>query len=346
MFSLRPITWIGRFRGCSGFAIASRGYVNALLPLVDELSIAPLEVLEEKDPLRRHLAQMPLDDGQFTVLNHLPTTDPEADAYLSVWEFDRIPAEWASIFEQASLVMTQSSFCKRLFEEGTNGAVEPHVVPYIIPPHFSPRGPVKRFFPRDVLVFGSVFEWVPRKVPGLTITAFLEEFDKDEPVRLLLRASHPSGADVAALVDDISHGDERVVVLPESIPDLAAFYRGLDSYTAVTAGEGYSQTLAEAMACGTPAIASRHGGNLDFMNDGNSYLVDVEGWSHAFTRDGEEFRWRLPRVSSIRSRLRQVHEAWARNDGSLARHDPASFAAPFTAARVGPALYRLLREVA
>ena len=33
-------------------------------------------------------------------------------------------------------------------------------------------------------------------------------------------------------------------------------------------------TLAEAMASGKPVVATRYSGNLDFMEDGNSFLVD------------------------------------------------------------------------
>ena len=344
MLALRQVTWIGRFRGCGGFAVASRGYVNSLLPRMDNLSIAPLEVLDYSDPLRSRLARLPLQGDEFTVLHHAPTTDPEADAHFPIWEFDRVPGAWASILERASLVMTQSTFCKALFERCTEGAVDVHVVPYIIPDQFTAAGPVARLAPRDTCAFGSVFEWVPRKVPGRTIEAFVQEFDRDEPVRLYLRTSHPRGGSAEALVGEWSQGDGRVVTLPDPFPDLAPFYRGLDAYVSCTAGEGYGQTLAEAMACGLPTIASRHGGNLDFMNDANSYLVDVEPWSHAFTRDGEEFRWRLPRVASIRATLRRVFEAWARDDGTLTRPDPAAFSAPFTPERVGATLHGLLRS--
>ena len=38
--------------------------------------------------------------------------------------------------------------------------------------------------------------------------------------------------------------------------------------------EGFGLTLAEAMAIGKPAIATGYSGNVDFMNNENSYLVD------------------------------------------------------------------------
>ena len=192
-----------------------------------------------------------------------------------------------------------------------------------------------------MFVFGSVFEWVPRKVPERTIQAFTEEFDRDEPVRLVLKASHPDGLDPIQLVKEISD-DERIVTITADLPDLAAFYRGLDAYISCTAGEGYGQTLAEAMACGIPAIASRNGGNLDFMNDDNSYLVDVEDWSFAFTLDGEDYRWRMPKVEAIRSCIREVYDHWLQGKEKPKYIDTARFKAKFTAERIGNKLYDVL----
>jgi len=40
--------------------------------------------------------------------------------------------------------------------------------------------------------------------------------------------------------------------------------------------EGLGLTMAEAMLLGRPVIATRYSGNLDFMDDGNSLLVDCE----------------------------------------------------------------------
>ena len=334
---MRQIVWISRLKGHSGFATASREYVNALLPLVESLAVAPLEVLDPGDPLRPYLVSMPLRGDEFKVVNHHPTMDPEADCYFSVCEFDRISSEWASILSKAQLVLAQSTFCTGIFSKAIETSANVHVIPYIIPRAYVPDGEQNRLFPEDVFVFGSVFEWVPRKVPARTIQAFIEEFDSDEPVRLVLKTTHPDGLDPDQLVKEIST-DERVITFTEDLPDLAAFYRGFDAYISCTAGEGYGQTLAEAMACGVPTIAARNGGNLDFMNDDNSYLVDVDDWSYAFTEDGEEFRWRLPKIESIRARMREVYEKKPRD------YDTTKFRSKFTPDRIGNKLREILLE--
>jgi glycosyltransferase involved in cell wall biosynthesis len=340
---MRQIVWIGRFRGHSGFATATREYVNALLPRVETLSIAPLEVLEPDDPLCSHLAQLPLCGDEFKVVNHHPTMDPEAECYFSVCEFDRIATEWVDILAKARLVIAQSTFCTGIFSKAIGSSDTVHVIPYIIPEQYVPSGIANRLFPTDVFTFGSVFEWVPRKVPELTIQAFTEEFDHDEDVRLVLKSSHPDGLDPVQLVHKLST-DERIVTVTADFPDLAAFYRGLDTYISCTAGEGYGQTLAEAMACGIPAIASRNGGNLDFMNDDDSYLVDVNDWSFAYELYGDEYRWRLPKIESIRARMREVHDHWSQGNEKYKHDDTSSFRAKFTSERIGNMLADVLLE--
>jgi glycosyltransferase involved in cell wall biosynthesis len=341
---MRRVVWIGRFRDHKGFATATREYVNALLPRLPGLTIAPLEVLGPDDPLRAHLAPQPVEGEAFKVVNHQPIMEPEAECYFSIWEFDRIPTEWVEILQNARLILTQSTFCKDMFARAVGRSANIHVVPYILPRQYVPGGPVNRLTPRDTFVFGSVFEWVPRKVPELTIKAFEHEFDRGEPVKLILRTDHPEGLDTGNLVRGCTR-DGRVEPIPDVISDLAAFYRGLDAYVSCTAGEGYGQTLAEAMACGVPTIACKNGGNMDFMNGGNSYLVDVDGWSTGLTFDNELFQWRLPKVESVQARMREAYDNWARGKEKHKRRDTSEFRAPFSPDCIGEKILELLKSV-
>ncbi len=235
---MRRIAWIGRYRGYSGFAQATRRYVASLLPLIDNLIIAPLEVLENSDPYQPLVGD--IEDSDFKLVNHLPTTDPEANAYLSVYEFDRIPEEWIPILNQAQLILTQSHFCQGLFAKLINDPSKIHVISYILPDTASPEGEQLRFDSPDVCIFGSVFEWIPRKAPERMIEAFLNEFSNNYPVRLILRTDHPTIRDLPKYVSATYH-DSCIQILSSPIPDITSFYRGLNCYISCTAGEGFGQ---------------------------------------------------------------------------------------------------------
>ena len=55
--------------------------------------------------------------------------------------------------------------------------------------------------------------------------------------------------------------------------DQAALVAAADCYVSLHRAEGLGLTLADAMALGKPVVATAYSGNLDFMNDANSFLV-------------------------------------------------------------------------
>src|SRR6056297_2575687 len=112
---MKPVVWIGRFvKG--GFAPGAKRNVQALIPFIKDIIVAPLYVLPEDHELRPYVKFFDEDEEDlFKVVNHLPVTDPTADGYYSVWEFNEIPEEWVQIFNRAKVVMTESTFCKKVF---------------------------------------------------------------------------------------------------------------------------------------------------------------------------------------------------------------------------------------
>jgi glycosyltransferase involved in cell wall biosynthesis len=308
---MKTLVWVGHFRGTSGFAIATREYVHAFMRHYPSVQIAPLVALEPENPFAPYVRPNSRREGAFELVHHLPTTDPEADAYFSVIEYDRVLPGWGPLLDQAKIVFTQSHFCKEVFVKEVSDPSKIHVVPYILPPGFTARGLRLRYFPKTTFVVGSIFEWIPRKLPEILIRAFVEEFRPEEPVTLVLRTYNvPEGAleKILATLD----GNKNIKLLETPLDDMPAFYRGLDCYCSCTAGEGYGQTLAEAMACGVPTVAARHSGNLDFMTDANSYLVDVGSWESVPEGTGEH--WKLPAREGIKTALREIFDGWAHEE--------------------------------
>ncbi len=308
---MRPLVWVGHFRGTSGFAIATREYARAFMRHYPDVLIAPLAALESSDPFAPLVKEVPR--GAFELVHHLPTTDPEADAYFSVVEYDRVLPEWEPLLENAKVVFTQSEFCRSVFKKVVTDPGKIHVVPYILPASITSRGQRLRVFPPDKFIVGSAFEWISRKAPDLLLQAFIEEFRPSEPVLLALLTYNAPPRALKRIIDRLE-GNKNIAVIHAPIGDIGVFYRSLDCYISCTAGEGYGQTLAEAMACGIPTIGSRHSGNLDFMTDENSYLVDVQGWTPSL--EDPHQRWNLPKVDEMRVALRAVYDIWERGDAN------------------------------
>ena len=98
-----------------------------------------------------------------------------------------------------------------------------------------------------------------------------------------------------------------------------------DCYVSLHRSEGFGLTLAEAMAYGTPVIGTAYGGNLEFMNEQNSYLVP---FSHGRVPEGCDpypagIEWAEPDLESAAELMRNVfeHQDEARERGQRGQHE-------------------------
>jgi glycosyltransferase involved in cell wall biosynthesis len=118
-----------------------------------------------------------------------------------------------------------------------------------------------------------------RKNPVGSIEAFRHAFEPDEGPLLIVKTmnGHQRWANhqrILAAADgraDIRVWDETV-----DRADQMALVAAADCMVSLHRSEGLGLHLAEAMWLGTPTIATRYSGNLDFMNDDNSLLIDFD----------------------------------------------------------------------
>jgi glycosyltransferase involved in cell wall biosynthesis len=317
MSDSRKIIWKGFFEGPTGYINACKFYPLALEKAGFNVGISPLQPLSKENPLNRLVCEPKKDD--LVILHQIPTVSPQEKGYFTVTEFNLPPPSWWRSLEEAEIIITQSEFCRKIFGkvEGVNKSkVKKVYAP--LDPNLSPEGEAFVLPYKSKFIFGSIFEWVARKKPELMWQAFLEEFpaDKYPDVYFVNKISIPQGfASWKINFNEATKKDKRIVVVQDKVEDIGYLYRGLDCYCSPTAGEGWGLTLAESMSCGIPTIGSRHSGNLEFMNDNNSYLVDVDNWSYVGDDPTNKLwmvhdfqKWRLPKVESIRQQMRKVYE--------------------------------------
>lgn len=85
-------------------------------------------------------------------------------------------------------------------------------------------------------------------------------------------------------------------------------YKLADCFVLPSHGEGWGLPYAESMAMGLPTIGTNWSGNTAFMNQFNSYLIQVESLvpSAVTDKDREHF-WAQADISHLRSLMRQVY---------------------------------------
>ena len=165
-----------------------------------------------------------------------------------------------------------------------------------------------------------------RKNPLGLIEAFSNAFAPGEGPRLVIKAINgehrPSERQLlenaAAERPDITVVDQYM-----SRSFTSALMAHADCYVSLHKSEGLGLTMSESMSLGTPVIATAYSGNLDFMNDSNSWLVK---WRRVPVGEGAEgydpgFAWAEPDLAEASRIMRHVWQnpAEARAKGEAAR---------------------------
>jgi sugar transferase (PEP-CTERM/EpsH1 system associated) len=90
-------------------------------------------------------------------------------------------------------------------------------------------------------------------------------------LRLVMVGEGPLRKDSSAILQ--TAGIQHLAWLPGERADVADIMRGLDCFVLPSLGEGISNTILEAMACGLPVIATAVGGNIELVVEGQSGML-------------------------------------------------------------------------
>ncbi|GEM_PF-162774 len=263
----------------------------------------------------------------------------QADAFDKVGEGYRIgytmlettgiPKDWVHGCNSVDEVWVPTEFNKWTFQRcGVKVPVRVMPLALIDTNYFNTRIKSERI--EGVFTFLSVFEWGERKSPEILLRAFNRAFRRTDPVVLICKYSnHDPGVDPDAIIRSLQldpDGGRVVYSVNESVPyyQIAQLYRSADCFVLPTRGEGWGMPLLEAMACGVPVIASYWSAQQAFMDEDNSYplqvsLVPAEAKCPYY--DG--FKWALPDEDHLVNLLRRAFEnqGEARAKGQQAAQD-------------------------
>jgi sugar transferase (PEP-CTERM/EpsH1 system associated) len=193
-------------------------------------------------------------------------------------------------------------------------------------------------------IVGTVGRMDPVKDQPLLARAFVRALElrpaARDRLRLAIVGDGPIRRDVEALLS--VHGVPDLAWLPGERSDIPAAMRAMNCFVLPSLGEGISNTILEAMACGLPVLATRVGGNAELVDEGvTGTLVpaaDVEALAAALlryfdapelaARHGAQGRARVERSFSLKGMIDRYQDlyvqslervGWMREQGG-ARH--------------------------
>ncbi len=141
-------------------------------------------------------------------------------------------------------------------------------------PRVGPRDPLMPadFAPPGAFVIGAVGRMEAVKDHATLVKAFIRMVGAGRPehahARLVIVGDGPGRATALELLRAAGLG--HLAWLPGERADIPDVMRSLDLFVLPSLGEGISNTILEAMACGLPIVATSVGGNLELVVEGQT----------------------------------------------------------------------------
>lgn len=328
------INLVGQIFGSSGYSQHTRQLFNALAEDADvkldvqlhdgwELMVNDKELAAIKQPW--------YDDGITICIATPPYWSTARNLPCSkfvgcvVWEGDIIPDCWVKPLSEADLIIMPSQHVKdailKRLSDGKTGLsdimLKAHIVPHGVDTlAFQPDD--HEINPPHVFTFMANKGWSQglqdRGGIQWVVKAYCEEFKPEEPVQLNIKINMTyasPGWTIQAEKEKLNlpnpHAAMNVScddVIPSVMPSL---YKGADVFVTAAMAEAFNIPCAEAMASGMPVITTAYGGQTDFVNNENGWLIPGEMFEVKHDLQYEGVQWMLPDMNALKAAMRQAY---------------------------------------
>lgn len=275
-----PIRVVGYLSGTHGISASARLAIRAL-----EALGAPVEPMDVTGATLDWTGRLAAPTTASAWIFHL--NPPELLAALAhlgprrlvgprygywAWELPRAPDRWIRDAGLVDEIWAPSRYTAQAFA----GAARPvRVVPHpLFLEDYTGVEPAPRTADFHAVTLFDFRSSAARKNPQGAIEAFARAFPDDPAARLTIKTQN--GEAFPQLLAELrARAPDNVEIVDAAWPYDAVkrLIASADVLVSLHRAEGFGLTLAEAMALGTPVIATAFSGNLDFMDDRCAVLV-------------------------------------------------------------------------
>jgi glycosyltransferase involved in cell wall biosynthesis len=207
---------------------------------------------------------------------------------LGVWVYEWngknvLPTGFAKSYHNCDYLISPSNFGKDIYINAGITENNVKVIPHGIDINqYRKSSTIKIKTDKKYKIFSNIAQLHIRKnIPGL-LDAYGKAFNKDDDVTLILKAKDKKITQQfeISLADNLQKFKKKypkhaeIKIFSDFVEDMSDLYRSVDSVYTMTHCEGFYMPGLEALAAGKLNIAPRYGGQLDFLNDDNSLLIE------------------------------------------------------------------------
>jgi glycosyltransferase involved in cell wall biosynthesis len=272
------------------------------------------------DVLRHKAVLVSMNAEQLTHSPHRLGADFYNNRYVIgqwFWELEQAPQWYAPAWPMVNEMWAPTRFIEQMLRNSAPSNVKISCVPLpVVRPAIDASLTRSHFGLDNRFMFLFAFDFMSvmkRKNPLALIDAFTRAFPTGSGTQLVIKAINGDKRPVereALMTAASQHPDITVIDTYFTRTETSSLMNLADCYVSLHRSEGLGLTLSEAMSHGKPVIATNYSGNVDFMDNSNSYLVpwtrvavgqDAEGYSPDAT-------WAEPDAVEAARLMRHVYE--------------------------------------
>lgn len=216
---------------------------------------------------------------------------PQTRARALIWNLDNtiFPPGWKEYHRSLDYVLPSSAFAYNIFKENGIPAEKMFVVPHGVDTNFFNKNipPYPLETKKRVKIFCNTIQPHGRKLYDRVFKGYLDAFTSKDDVCLVLKTKFktpdPKSAfevDVKKILTDLyskyRNPPEIEIINDTYIENIGSLYTACDIVVNMSSIECFWLPGLESLACGNVVIAPRYGGQLEYLNDDNSLLVNTK----------------------------------------------------------------------
>ncbi len=332
-FSRCNIYWRveGPFDSNYSLAILNSYFIKAIFEKVKKLTIHLTEGLGDYQPNMSYIKKDPtiyslykskkkLDTNAVVLSRNLyPPRVDDMYSFLNMlhaygWEESVFPLEWVNKFNSSLQCITvMSSEVKKILID--NGVYIPIKVCGLGLDHINEIQEDKKFYINaksyKILHISSCF---PRKGVDILLKSYSNAFTESDNVSLIIKTFDNPHNNIEEQLNQLKQTnnnfpDVRIIKNDLSLEELKSLYLQCNVLVAPSRGEGFGLPIGEAMRLGLPVITTDWGGQKDFCNASNCWLVDYE-FSKSKTHFNLDFSyWAEPSINHLTIQLKNIYSS-------------------------------------
>ena len=312
----------------SGYASHGRQLINALYKINNEIHLEcakPADWIRQVNDAELKMINNPYYPNATDIMINVPpfwqqslAQKPKHFIGWCVWEGVNIPKYWLHylIDKRVDKIVVPSKHVWNAIDNTCE-----HDKEIINKISIIPRGVnTKIFYPKPIQ--HNKFTFITNKgwAQGINdrggiqwlLKAFCEEFAQDENVELLLKINvaynYPNwnwqqDLQNIGITPDMTK-NVKFILQNIDYNDLIQLYNQGDVFVSPTMGDAFNLPCLEAMACGLPVIATNFGGQTDYVNNQNGWLIDYKLIDVTWDLMYEGNKWALPNLTQLREIMR------------------------------------------